>query len=25
VIDLTGPTPEVQRRGSGDPATLGLS
>lgn len=25
VIDLTGPTPQVQRRGSGDPATLGLS
>ncbi|MGG5141713.1 L-threonylcarbamoyladenylate synthase [Alcaligenes ammonioxydans] len=25
VIDLTGPTPQVQRHGSGDPATLGLS
>ena len=24
VIDLTGPEPEVQRRGSGDPAVLGL-
>ncbi len=25
VIDLTGPTPELVRRGRGDPATLGLS